>query len=243
RRTSTRSARPGAPPDMPIAPMSSHDRWSPGRTSSMRPRTRPQDGRRCSPTRGRSRRSAWPLAATASIRPMRRSSRRRGRSSKNEYTICKPWGTTGYAYRTDVITRPMESWQDFIDAAQDEAAGRTSLLSDAWEVAAIGLAARGYSLNTTDEKELEEARTIIVDEVAPNVRAYFGSASTGMIQGSFDLMQSYNGDARQAFGEVDNPEDWEFVFPTPSANLWMDCWAIATGAPHPDAAHAFINFM
>src|SRR5699024_8840202 len=98
-------------------------------------------------------------------------------------------GTTGYAYRTDVITRPMESWQDFIDAAQDEAAGRTSLLSDAWEVAAIGLAARGYGLNSTDEKELEEARKIIVDEVAPNVRAYFGSASTGMIQGSFDLMQ------------------------------------------------------
>src|SRR5699024_11861219 len=69
---------------------------------------------------------------------------------KNEYTICKAWGTTGYAYRTDVITRPMESWQDFIDAAQDEAAGRTSLLSDAWEVAAIGLAARGYGLNSTD---------------------------------------------------------------------------------------------
>src|SRR5699024_7624355 len=84
---------------------------------------------------------------------------------KNEYTICKAWGTTGYAYRTDVITRPMESWQDFIDAAQDEAAGRTSLLSDAWEVAAIGLAARGYSLNTTDEKELEEARTIIEERV------------------------------------------------------------------------------
>src|SRR5699024_12281154 len=54
---------------------------------------------------------------------------------------------------------------------------------------------------------------------------------------------SYNGDARQGFGEVDNPEDWEFVFPTPSANLWMDCWAIATGAPLPDAAHALINFM
>src|SRR5699024_8453112 len=162
---------------------------------------------------------------------------------KNEYTICKAWGTTGYAYRTDVITRPMESWQDFIDAAQDEAAGRTSLLSDAGEVAAIGLAARSSGLKSSDEKELAEARKIIVDEVAPNVRACFGSASTGMIQGSFYLMQSYNGDARQGFGEVDNPEDWKFVFPTPSANLWMDCWAIATGAPHPDAAPAFINFM
>ncbi|HHX47896.1 MAG TPA: extracellular solute-binding protein, partial [Brevibacterium sp.] len=34
-----------------------------------------------------------------------------------------------------------------------------------------------------------------------------------------------------------------FVFPTPSANLWTDTWAIATGAPHPDSAHAFINHM
>ncbi|MDN5634743.1 MAG: spermidine/putrescine ABC transporter substrate-binding protein [Brevibacterium sp.] len=161
----------------------------------------------------------------------------------NEYTICKAWGTTGFAYRTDVISGTMTSWQDFIDAAQGEAAGRTSLLSDPWEVTAITLATLGYSLNTTDEKELAEAKKIILDEIAPNVRAYFGSASTGMIQGSFDLMQSYNGDARQGFNEVDNPEDWEYVFPTPSANLWMDCWAIATGAPHPDAAHEFINFM
>lgn len=161
----------------------------------------------------------------------------------NEYTICKAWGTTGFAYRTDVISGTMTSWQDFIDAAQGEAAGRTSLLSDPWEVTAITLATLGYSLNTTDEKELAEAKKIILDEIAPNVRAYFGSASTGMIQGSFDLMQSYNGDARQGFNEVDNPEDWEYVFPTPSANLWMDCWAIATGAPHPDAAYEFINFM
>lgn len=161
----------------------------------------------------------------------------------NKYTICKAWGTTGFAYRTDVITGTMTSWQDFIDAAKGEAAGRTSLLSDPWEVTAITLATLGYSLNTTDEKELAEAKKIIVDEIAPHVRAYFGSASTGMIQGSFDLMQSYNGDARQGFNEVENPDDWKYVFPTPSANLWMDCWAIATGAPHPDAAHEFINFM
>lgn len=162
---------------------------------------------------------------------------------KNKYTICKAWGTTGFVYRKDVIKREMKSWDDFIKASQKEAAGKTTLLSDAWEVTAIALASLGYSLNTTDKKELAEAKKLIVDDVAPNVRAYFGSASTGIIQGSFTLMQSYNGDARQGIDEVDNPDDWEFVFPTPSANLWMDCWAIATGAPHPDAAHAFINYM
>ncbi|WP_258771890.1 polyamine ABC transporter substrate-binding protein [Brevibacterium aurantiacum] len=161
----------------------------------------------------------------------------------NKYSICKAWGTTGFVYNTKKISRDMSSWQDFIDVAQKEATGTTSLLEDPWEVSAIALAAQGYSLNTQDEKELEKARTIILDQLAPNTKAYIGNAATGMIQGSFSLLQAFNGDARQGLGEVSDPENWKFVFPTPSANLWTDCWAIATGAPHPDSAHAFINQM
>lgn len=161
----------------------------------------------------------------------------------NKYSICKAWGTTGFVYNTKKIKHDLTSWQDFIDTAQKEAAGTTSLLEDPWEVSAIALAALGYSLNTEDEKELEKARTIVLDQLAPNTKAYIGNAATGMIQGSFSLLQAFNGDARQGLSEVSDPDTWKFVFPTPSANLWMDCWAIATGAPHPDSAHAFINQM
>lgn len=161
----------------------------------------------------------------------------------NTYSICKAWGTTGFVYNTKKITRELTSWQDFLDAAQKEAAGTTALLEDPWEVSAIALAAQGFSLNTQDEGELDKARKIIVDDLAPNVKAYVGNAATSMIQGSFTLLHAFNGDARQGLTEVKDPENWKFVFPTPSANLWMDCWAIATGAPHPDAAHAFINHM
>ena len=161
----------------------------------------------------------------------------------NTYSICKAWGTTGFVYNTKKIDKELTSWQDFLDTAQKEAAGTTALLEDPWEVSAIALSARGYSLNTQDEGELDEARKIIVDQLAPNVKAYVGNAATSMIQGSFTLLHAFNGDARQGLTEVKDPENWKFVFPTPSANLWMDCWAIATGAPHPDSAHAFINQM
>ncbi|SDT13361.1 spermidine/putrescine transport system substrate-binding protein [Brevibacterium siliguriense] len=161
----------------------------------------------------------------------------------NTYSICKAWGTTGFVYNTTQIDRELTSWQDFLDTAQKEAAGTTALLEDPWEVSAIALAAQGFSLNTQDEGELDKARKIIVDQLAPNVKAYVGNAATSMIQGSFTLLHAYNGDARQGLTEVKDPENWKFVFPTPSANLWMDCWAIATGAPHPDSAHAFINQM
>lgn len=162
---------------------------------------------------------------------------------KNEYSICKAWGTTGFVYDTTVVTRPMASWQDFIDAANEEATGVTSVLEDPWEVCSIALGAKGYDLNTTDPGELDECRTVVLDEIAPNVRAYLGNAATGMAQGSLSLLQAFNGDARQGLLQVDDPEQWKFVFPTPSANLWMDNWCLATGAPDPDAAHAFINFM
>ncbi|WP_246021445.1 polyamine ABC transporter substrate-binding protein [Arthrobacter echini] len=161
----------------------------------------------------------------------------------NIYTICKAWGTTGYVYDTYTITRPMASWQDFLDAAMGEASGRTALLEDPWEVCSIALGAAGEDLNTTDEEKLDACEQVLLDNLAPHVRAYFGAASTGMVQGGLALLQSYNGDARQGMLEMDDPEQWKFVYPTPSANLWMDNWAIATGAPHPDAAHALINHM
>lgn len=161
----------------------------------------------------------------------------------NRYSVCKAWGTTGFVYDTTKITHELTSWQDFVDTAQKESAGTTALLEDPWEVSAIALSALGYSLNTQDDKELEEARTIVLEQLAPNTKAYIGNVATGMIQGSFTLLQAFNGDARQGLSEVTNPEDWKFVFPTPSANLWTDTWAIATGAPHPDSAHAFINQM
>ncbi|MDO5534386.1 MAG: spermidine/putrescine ABC transporter substrate-binding protein [Propionibacteriaceae bacterium] len=161
----------------------------------------------------------------------------------NTYSVCKAWGTTGFVYDTEVITRSMESWADFVDAAQNEADGRTALLEDPWEVCSIALGSQGVSLNTTDDAELEECRRIVVDELAPHIRAYLGNAATGMAQGTVSLLQAFNGDARQGMLEAGEGHTWRFVFPTPSANLWMDNWCLATGAPHPDAAHAFIDAM
>jgi spermidine/putrescine transport system substrate-binding protein len=42
--------------------------------------------------------------------------------------------------------------------------------------------------------------------------------------------------------ESGDPDRWQWVLPGPITELWMDNWAIAAGAPHPEAAHAFINF-
>ena len=57
------------------------------------------------------------------------------------------------------------------------------------------------------------------------------------------LMQSWNGDARIGIMESEDPDRWQWVLGSPDTELWMDNWAIAEGAPNPEAAHAFINYV
>lgn len=161
----------------------------------------------------------------------------------NRYSVVKCWGTTGFVYDRKKLTGTYTSWSDFLDLAEGEASGRVAVLEDAWEVTSIALGHLGHDMNTDDDAQLAEARTIVVDRLAPNIKAYVGNAATAMGQGAFTLMQAFNGDARQGILDADDPDRWAFVYPTPSANLWMDNWCLATGAPHPDAAHRFIDWI
>ncbi len=42
----------------------------------------------------------------------------------NDHSICKAWGTTGFVYDKTAITRDLVTWNDFLDAAQNEASGK-----------------------------------------------------------------------------------------------------------------------
>ena len=161
----------------------------------------------------------------------------------NDYAVCKNWGTTGFVYDTHVIDRELTSWRDFFDAAQKEARGKTTVLEDPWEVTSMFFAANGFNPNTTNGHELDRCEQYLVGTIAPTIAAFVSQVSSQLVQGQFALMQAWNGDVRLGLLEVDDPDRWRFVFPTPTANLWMDTWAIAKGAKHPDAAYAFINYM
>lgn len=161
----------------------------------------------------------------------------------SDYAICKASGTTGFMYDTSVIKRDLTSWADFLDAVQKEASGTTALQTDPWEVCCCYFAAHGESPNTTNTKTLDACEKFMVNKIAPHIKAYLSTATSAVSQGGFTLLHAYNGDARQAILASKHPDDWKFVYPTPTANLWMDTWAIARGTQHPDAAYEFINYM
>ena len=80
--------------------------------------------------------------------------------------------------------------------------------------------------------------------LAPHVSAFDSYPGGAAIpQGTHALMQAWNGDARLGILESADPDRWKWVLPGPETELWMDNWAIAAGAPHPEAAHAFIDHV
>ncbi|WP_299441995.1 spermidine/putrescine ABC transporter substrate-binding protein [uncultured Phycicoccus sp.] len=163
---------------------------------------------------------------------------------ENNYSICKAWGTTGFVYDTTKITRDLRTWNDFIDAATKEASGKVSVLDDPAEVTAIFFWANGIDWNTTDPADLDAADDFIVNTLAPHIAAFDSYPGGQAIpQGTHWLMQAWNGDARIGIQESDDPEKWKWVLGAPATELWMDNWAIAAGAPHPEAAHAFIDYV
>jgi len=162
---------------------------------------------------------------------------------ENEYSVCKAWGTTGFVYDKTVITRELTTWADFFDAAQNEASGKTSMSDDPAGIIGAYFWANDLDWNTQDAAQLDACRAFLVEEIAPHIAAFDSYPGTNAIpQGTQVLMQAWNGDARLGILESSDADRWQWVLPGPVTELWMDNWAIAAGAPHPEAAHAFIDF-
>jgi spermidine/putrescine-binding protein len=98
----------------------------------------------------------------------------------------------------------------------------------------------GYDKNSTNEAELEAAKAKLI-ELMPNVRLFDSdSPKTALLAGEVSLGHTWNGEAAIAHSE--NPSI-DYICPEEGCGIWIDNLAIPKGAPHADAALAFINYV
>jgi len=159
---------------------------------------------------------------------------------ENAYTVPKSSGSQGFIYDKTVITRPMKTWGDFLEAIENEASGQTSLLDDALSIAPL-FWSKGLSWNTTDEAALKDAEQR-VETLAKHIKAFNSYPVQEVASGSVILAQIWNGNARQAIDSSGN-ENLVFVYPEPKSELWLDSYHIPTGAKSLKAAHSWINYV
>ncbi len=155
---------------------------------------------------------------------------------KGEYTVPWQWGMTGIAWRSDRVAGRLESWGDFLDQGHR---GKMTMLDDLRDVIGAFLRYRGYSINSTTPVELEAARK---DAIAAknNLKAYLSApVKAQLIAGDVWLAQMWNGDAAQARREQ---PALRWMLPREGSTLWIDSLVVPASAPHPRAAHEFINY-
>ncbi|NQD38993.1 extracellular solute-binding protein [Permianibacter sp. IMCC34836] len=171
----------------------------------------------------------------------------------NEYGVPYLWGTTIFAYRAEAIAKRLganaatDSWQLLLNP------GNLAKLSDCGvafldsgiEVMPELLRHIGSipnSLNPSDYMRVEKH----LKQLVPHVR-YFGGENIidDLASGKLCAAYTYSGDLAQARDQAaaNGITDLTLVLPKEGADLWVDLLAIPIDAPHPQSAHAFINFL
>jgi spermidine/putrescine transport system substrate-binding protein len=156
---------------------------------------------------------------------------------ENTWSVPWQWGTTGIAYRTDKIAEPPTSWAVFHDPRY---AQKATMMDDAREVIGAMLLYRGHSLNSTDAGELAAAKADAI-LAKQQLKAYLSApVKSQLIAGDVWMSQLWNGDTAQARKEQPNIG---YALPREGATIWQDSLVIPRRAPHPRAAHEFINYI
>jgi spermidine/putrescine transport system substrate-binding protein len=157
----------------------------------------------------------------------------------DKYSVPKDWGTTGFVYRTDLVKEKPASWREFFDLTKGPYSKKVTVLDGIPEVIGSTLVMLGYSYNSDDEKELEEAKQELI-ALKPHLLAITSTEYKQMvISGRAVMALGWNGDGAAVAAK--KPAD--YVIAEEGGEFWVDSYSIPVGAKNPDAAHAWINYV
>lgn len=154
----------------------------------------------------------------------------------NKYTIPYQAGTDAIVVNTEKVTNLPQSWADLW---KPEYAGKMVFLDDSRATIGLTLLTLGYDVNTTDPKQLDEAKAKLA-ELVPGIKLFDSdSPKTALIAGDVDLGMTWTAEALLA--QQENPAI-QYIYPTEGPIVWQDNWAMLATAPHADAAYAWLNY-
>ncbi|MEG0308583.1 MAG: ABC transporter substrate-binding protein [Clostridium sp.] len=157
--------------------------------------------------------------------------------SKDEYSVPYFWGTFGILYNKTIVTEKVDSW----DILWDEKYKDEILMFDSVrDTMGIALMKLGYSQNSVNEKELDEAKQLLIDQ-RPLVLAYVNDEGKDRLLGEEAAMGIiYSGDAVTL---MEQNENLAYAIPKTGTNKWVDGMCIPSDAENKKEAELFINFM
>jgi len=158
-----------------------------------------------------------------------------------DYSVPYFYGAAGIAVNTGKVTRFERNWSIF---SREDLAQRMTMLDDFREVFGAAFSSLGYSVNTTNGREITQARDYIILNWKPNLLRFDSETiGKGYANGDFWVVHTF---PEMVYEEItDNPQllaDTVFFIPAGSPS-YIDNMVILKNARNVERAHEFINFI
>lgn len=156
----------------------------------------------------------------------------------NKYSVPYMFGTIGIIYDKNVVTEEVDSW----DIMWDEKYKDKVFMFDTYrDTIGVALKKLGYSLNSDNPKELEEAKQLLIEQRKLVDPKYGVDNGTSMIAtGETALNMIWSGEGLNLQDEYPN---LVYTIPKEGVNFWIDSLCIPANAVNVEGAEKFINFV
>jgi len=171
----------------------------------------------------------------------------------NEHAVTYLWGTVGLGYNPDMVkkalgTDKVDSWAVLFEpeSAKKLAKCGIEILDAPTDVFGAVAIYKGLDPNSEKPEDLKVVEDTLL-KIRPYVRKYHSSAYIDdLASGEICLALGWNGDilqARDRGAVATRPVTVRYAIPKEGAMSYFDMMAIPADAPHPDNAHAFLNYL
>ncbi|MEG1134542.1 MAG: spermidine/putrescine ABC transporter substrate-binding protein [Cellulosilyticaceae bacterium] len=156
----------------------------------------------------------------------------------NKYSVPYMFGTVGLIYDKNVVTEEVDSWDILWN---EKYKGQVFMFDTYRDTIGAALKKLGYSLNTDNPKELEEAKELLLEQRELVDPKYGVDNGTTMIErGETAINMIWSGEGLNLQDEYPN---LVYIVPKEGVNFWIDSLCIPADAVNVEGAEKFINFI
>ena len=154
-----------------------------------------------------------------------------------EYTIPHFWGTLGILYNTEKVDpNDAKSWKVLWN---EKYSGRIYMIESARDILVPALTILGYDINTTDEKQIDEAKQMLIEQAAYNQGYSVDDTRNQIAAGNADIGVIYSG---ESYNAIQSNSKLAYVIPEEGSNIWIDSWVIPNTCRNKALAEKFLDF-
>mgnify|MGYP001333930651 CR=1 FL=1 len=159
----------------------------------------------------------------------------------NTYAVPYFWGNVGIVYDSTHISQADVEKYNFAIFKQTAYKGHVDMYDSERDAFMIAFKDLGYSMNTSNEEEIQAAYKWLKEMNAAVNPSYVTDESIDdMVNGQKWLALLYSGDASYVLSQNAN---MRYYAPSYGTNLWVDGMVIPANASNPELANVFINYI